>query len=110
MSPDTTTDACYRDLIEAGLIRSLEKIDAIDRLLHDRPLPFDDLCRMVSAELHIACKQIKGRLDPARPLIIFADHGFRLDPKGERYVHGGDSTLERVVPVLYLDVFDSEQP
>ena len=39
---------------------------------------------------------------PATPLLVFADHGFRIAPDGRSYVHGGSSTLERTVPVLHL--------
>jgi hypothetical protein len=41
-------------------------------------------------------------LDPAIPVAIFGDHGFRLDREGKEFVHGGRSTLERIVPVLLL--------
>jgi len=35
-------------------------------------------------------------------VVIFGDHGFRLAPDGRGFVHGGGSTLERLVPVLNL--------
>jgi hypothetical protein len=84
--------------------RPLEKIDVVDELLHRRSLRFDELCSLALAELRIALGRVRDRLDPQRALVVFADHGFRLDPDdGRRWSHGGASTLERVVPVLRLD-------
>jgi hypothetical protein len=102
VSSQSTTDACYRQLIEADFRERLEKINRIDSLLHDRYLPFDDFCRVAIAELAIACKVATTRLDAGHPLVVFADHGFRIAPDGRSYCHGGDSALERLVPVLHL--------
>ena len=102
-SEHTTTSACYADLLDAGLGRAFEKTDVIDALVHERFLPFDDLCRIAIAELHAAARRIRPRLDQGRPLVIFADHGFRLAADGRRYEHGGPSMLERIVPLLLLD-------
>jgi len=99
---DTTTDACYRHLAEAGLARELVKINVLDALLHERRDPFDDLARIAAAELRGAYRRVAGRFDPSRPLMVFADHGFRLARDGRGYGHGGSSTLERVVPVIRL--------
>lgn len=99
---ETTTDACYRRLIESGTVKRFEKIDAVDALLHERPCDFDDLASLAMAELRVACRRLARRLDPGMPLVVFADHGFRLDGEGRRYVHGGSSTLERLVPVIGL--------
>ena len=88
--------------MRGGFNRALQKIDAVDALLHTSFLPFDDLCRFVLAELHLACKKILARLDPSRPLLVFADHGFRIAPDGRSYTHGGSSALERLVPLLKL--------
>lgn len=99
----TTTDACYRDLIAAGLTRELVKIDAIDELLHTRDDPFDILVQLAATELQAAWRRVAARFDQRRPIVVFADHGFRLDRAGRRHVHGGASTLERVVPILRLD-------
>lgn len=104
VSPRTTTGAFYQQLLDEGHARSLEKIDAVDTLLHERFLPFDDLAHLAVAELRAACKAMRRRLDPGQPLLIFADHGFRLAPDGKSYRHGGASTLERVVPVWCLAV------
>ena len=41
---------------------------------------------------------------------MFSDHGFRMDAEGRSYCHGGDSTLERLVPVMTLRVQDSGDP
>jgi hypothetical protein len=54
------------------------------------------------AELAIACRATRSRLDPRLPLVIFADHGFRLSADGRSYRHGGTSTLEQLVPILHL--------
>lgn len=102
VSKETTTEACYRQLIEAGIRHPLEKINCVDSILHERFLPFVDLHHLVVAELRIACNKLEKRLDAGRPLVIFADHGFRLARDGNSYQHGGASVLERTVPVLRL--------
>jgi hypothetical protein len=43
---------------------------------------------------------MRSELDTSRPLVVFADHGFRLAEDGRAFVHGGNSTLERLVPVI----------
>lgn len=103
VSARTTTDACYRTLLDAGINHSFEKLNVIDELIHGGLTPFADLEALAATELRIATKTMLARLDPGRPLLLFADHGFRISVDGEEYTHGGDSTLERVVPVWYLD-------
>jgi hypothetical protein len=98
----TTTDALYRELASAGIQHPLEKVNAVDTLLHERFPSFDDLARLAAAELRIACRGLARRLDAARPLLVFADHGFRIAAGGTSYMHGGGSTLERLVPVWLL--------
>jgi hypothetical protein len=98
----TTTDAFHRQLVEVGFQQKLEKINVVDALVHGKFLPFDDFARMAMAELAIACRSVRSRLDPCQPLVVFSDHGFRIAPDGRSYVHGGDSTLEQLVPVLYF--------
>ena len=98
----TDTDAFFAHLLERGINHPLEKINALDRLLHDRNLPFADLERMADAEIRAAARSVAARLDPARSLRLFADHGFRISQDGRNYEHGGDSTLERVVPLLSM--------
>lgn len=102
VSESTTTDAWLGSLAEAGLSHPLEKINVLDRLIHESSEDFEDLCRLASAQLEIALKKIVPRLDRRKALLLFADHGFRLSPDGRRWIHGGDSTLERLVPVLKL--------
>lgn len=102
VSTTTTTDACYRQLVEAGFNQRLEKINVIDTLLHERFLSFDDFSRLSAAELHVACGRLREKLDPGAPLVVFADHGFRISPDGGSYSHGGSSTLERLVPFLSM--------
>ncbi|TMQ07603.1 MAG: hypothetical protein E6J91_35120 [Deltaproteobacteria bacterium] len=102
VSSRTTTDDFYRRMLDSALQHKFEKVNAIDELLHTRTLRFDELCALAIAELRIALGRVRDRLDPSRPLIVFADHGFRLDAEGRKWRHGGPSTLERVVPVMHL--------
>lgn len=102
VSTTTTTDACYSAMAARGINHAFRKIDAIDHLLHERFLDFDDLCRVAIAELHAAIRPLRGGFDGTRPLLVFADHGFRIAPDGKSYRHGGPTTLERVVPILTL--------
>jgi hypothetical protein len=98
----TTTDAFYRELLNTDQPLRFEKINIIDEQLHARFLPFDDLCQIVIAELAIAIKNKQHLFDPGLPLMISADHGFRIAKNGKSYQHGGASTLERVIPVINL--------
>jgi len=95
VEPETTTARYWSRLAEEGLDHALLKIDAVDRLLHERSLDLAELERLAAAELRVALDRLADRLDPGAPLLVFADHGFRLDPKGDRFVHGGPSVLER---------------
>ncbi|MBI4584802.1 MAG: type II toxin-antitoxin system HicA family toxin [Planctomycetes bacterium] len=93
-----------RDLPKgAGFNQPIEKINCLDALLHQRFVRFEDLCRLGAAELGLAMKKVMPRLDPGRPLLLFADHGFRIGPDGDSFQHGGPSALERIVPVLRLE-------
>ncbi len=96
----TTTERFFADLAAAGVVHRLTKVNCVDRLLHERQLSFADLERLAAAELEVALRRVE--LDPARGLLVVADHGFRLDADGYTFVHGGASTLERVVPVIVL--------
>ena len=98
----TTTSHWYEELVAAGHHRKLEKINVVDTLLHERMLPFADMCDLVLAELRAACKPVRARFDPQQSLLIFADHGFRIASDGRAFCHGGDSLLERIVPVWRL--------
>jgi hypothetical protein len=98
----TTTSHWYEELVAAGHHRKLEKINVVDTLLHERMLPFADMCDLVLAELRAACKPVRARFDPQQSLLIFADHGFRIAGDGRAFSHGGDSLLERIVPVWHL--------
>ncbi len=98
----TTTSDFFGRLADGLAPHACEKVDAVDRLLHERSLELDDLARVALAELRPALAQVARRLDATRPVVVLADHGFRLDPEGRAWVHGGPSTLERVVPVLRL--------
>jgi len=98
----TTTEGFYRQLADAGLDHALEKVDAVDELLHERTPAFEDLCRLARAELEVAFGRMRKILGPGGRLLLFGDHGFRLTPDGKGWQHGGDSSLERIVPVIEL--------
>ena len=98
----TTTDGLYRALAGAGIQHPLEKINCVDSILHARFEPLDVLSRLIVAELQIACNPIRPRIDASSSLLIFGDHGFRVSKDGRAFQHGGDSALERVVPVFRL--------
>jgi len=103
----TTTRGWLQHLAAAGINHSYVKVDSIDRLLHESSLPFDDLERVALATLraelrpHLESRELQPQSAGGR-LVVFADHGFRLDGEGRRWVHGGDSALERLVPVIDL--------
>jgi len=99
----TTTDAFYRSLAEAGRMRPLHKIDAVDQRIHGRLDTFAELVCVCEAELDIAFRRLRPRLDPTASIVVLADHGFRLEFEGRGYEHGGPSTLERIVPIWRLE-------
>ncbi|HVS62293.1 MAG TPA: DUF6079 family protein [Thermoanaerobaculia bacterium] len=99
----TTTRGWLQHLAAAGINHPYLKVDAIDRLLHESSLPFDDLERVAIATLRAELRPHLASLKSADRLVVFADHGFRLDPQGRRWVHGGDSALERLVPIIDLE-------
>lgn len=100
--PPTTTESCLAALAAEGVNRPLHKLGGVDRLLHERTCAFSDIQRLVAAELDVALRQLGKRLDASQPLLLFADHGFRLAADGRGYVHGGFSTLECVVPLIEM--------
>lgn len=101
-SERSSTDAFYRSLLDGAVKKSFLKINAVDTLVHQRRISLGDLERLARAELEVAFRRVLPELNPEEPLVLFADHGFRLDPEGRTFVHGGSSTLERVVPVIGL--------
>lgn len=103
VSPDTTTDGCYRELLNNGVNHFFEKIDVIDQMIHNRTLHFPELTELAATELKLALHRTRRHLDANRPLLVFSDHGFRLAADGMKYEHGGTSTLERTVPVFVLE-------
>ena len=105
VSTETTTEAFYAGLIEAGIQKRLEKIDGIDDLIHERKCSPCELVKLARAELEISFRRLAQRFDPAKPLLMFGDHGFRLRTDGSGFTHGGTSTLERLVPVLKFDPY-----
>ncbi len=102
VSSRTTTGQFYLDLLERVSGKVLEKIDALDALLHSHQGSFQDFMKRAMVELELTCRQTAKKLDPARGIVVFGDHGFRLAPEGRGFTHGGRSTLERIVPVFLL--------
>ncbi|CAM2067882.1 DUF6079 domain-containing protein [Sulfidibacter corallicola] len=100
VSPSTTTDAFYQLLADLDPGRGFIKRDFVDHLVHEFSGDFRDLEARVVAELKIAWTGLREKLDRTRPVLVFADHGFRFDEDDSRLEHGGDSTLERLVPLL----------
>lgn len=98
----TTTDAFYRSLLSSHDDLQFIKINVIDEQIHQRFLDFNDLQKIIITELSIAIKNKINQFDVNRPLMISADHGFRISADGRSYQHGGPSTLERVIPVIHL--------
>ncbi len=103
VSEKTTTDAFYRSLLNNNDKLKFIKINTIDEQIHRRFPGFNDLKKIIKTELSIAIKYKISELDVTRPLMISADHGFRISENGTAYLHGGSSTLERVIPVLRLN-------
>ena len=101
VSPVTDTASFYEDLARDNPQKAFEKLDVVDQLVHSFKGDFPDLEKRVRLELEIACGKLKG-LDPARDLLIFADHGFRINQQGDGFAHGGASTVERLVPVIRM--------
>ena len=102
VSGDTTTDGCYRQLLNDEINHPFEKCNTIDELIHRSTLPFDDLVKLAETELEISLTALLPKLDPKKDLVIFSDHGFRLSRDGRRYEHGTGSVLERIVPVWHF--------
>jgi hypothetical protein len=103
VSERTSTNAFYLGLIGRDFKKAFEKIDAVDALIHERKLSLPELARLARAELEISFKRLAVKLDRALPILVFGDHGFRMRFDGGGFVHGGPSTLERIVPVINLD-------
>ncbi|VAW84081.1 hypothetical protein MNBD_GAMMA16-715 [hydrothermal vent metagenome] len=101
-SEKTTTDEFYRSLLNTDNDLRYIKLNCIDEQIHQRFLEFDDLKKVVVAELSIAIKNIIGQLQTDQELIVSGDHGFRISSDGKHYQHGGASTLERVIPFVVL--------
>lgn len=96
----TTTDSFWGELAAGAVDHPMEKVDVIDRLLHERREPLPDLARLAVAELQVALRRIRPRLADSCCLAVFADHGFRRAGRGRGWSHGGGSELERTVPIL----------
>jgi hypothetical protein len=102
VSSQTSTDQFYGELLNREFKKPFIKINAIDTLLHTRKASFNELTQLALAELKIELKRVRQTLDPAQPLLLFGDHGFRLSPDGFSFTHGGPSTLERLALVCHL--------
>ena len=110
VSSSTSTGPFYQRLIDDGFKKSFHKIDAVDQLVHSRGADLAALSRLVNAELEIALKRLREQLNPAQPILIFGDHGFRISSDGTHFTHGGPSTLERLTPTFLLAPISSEAP
>ena len=102
VSARTTTDAWYTTLAENKISKHFEKINTIDQLIHERRETYADFERLAAVELGVALRRVASRLKRDRPLLIFADHGFRMAADGSGLEHGGSSTLERLVPAIEM--------
>jgi hypothetical protein len=102
VSERTSTEGFYLTMLAQDFKKSFEKINAVDALVHERKLSLPELARLARAELEIAFKRLMPRLDSSKPMLVFGDHGFRLDPDGTGFIHGGASTLERLTPLFLL--------
>ncbi|MCI0446824.1 DUF6079 family protein [bacterium] len=105
VSLESSTDAFYRSLLNGNLKKSFQKLNTIDELIHNRNLDFSSMVKLARTELEIGFKKIVADLDTSQKVIILADHGFRLNPEGTAFSHGGPSTLERLIPILTLVTF-----
>ncbi len=101
VSPTTTTEAFYQQLIESHPGVPFEKFNGLDRLIHEER-DFEELIQRAQVELELGFKKISKRLDPSEELLIFGDHGFRLTQDGKQFGHGGSSTPERLVLAVHL--------
>jgi hypothetical protein len=100
-SPSTTANF-YQQLTDERHQHSFEKINCLDDKIHHSFLPYEDLMNVVKAELKFSIKQCLTKMEANQPLLIFADHGFRIDKSGKKYSHGGSTTIEQVTPYFYL--------
>ncbi len=97
----TSTDEFYKGVLQSDGLE-FTKINTIDEQIHQRFLDFTNLQKVVVTELSIAIKNKLHKFDSDKPLMVCADHGFRISADGKSYQHGGSSTLERVIPVIWL--------
>jgi hypothetical protein len=96
------TNAFYEGLIGAGFKKRFFKINQLDQLIHASDPNLVDLEKRVRAELEVQGRKLASQLNPQQPLLVFADHGFRLSSDGRSFTHGGSSTLERIVPLFRM--------
>ncbi|NOZ93657.1 MAG: ATP-binding protein, partial [Acidobacteria bacterium] len=78
VEPETTTARYWSRLAEEGLDHPMLKLNAVDRLLHERRLELGELERLAAAELGVGLGRLTASLNAGRPVLVFADHGFRL--------------------------------
>jgi hypothetical protein len=103
LTPEQTlNDTPYTGWIPDNSNATLEKVDVIDALIYGRQLSFADMIRLVGREMEAALLRAASVLDPTKPLVISGDRGFRLAPDGQSFSHDGNSTLERITPLLLL--------
>ena len=103
VSIPTNTETFFRDLADSGVNKEIYKRNVVDDKVHEGNGNFTDLEKRIDIELEITCRKLVPQLPQSQPILIFADHGFRLNPEGNGFQHGGDSTLETVVPLFRLE-------
>jgi hypothetical protein len=105
ISSTTTTSSFWNEIVSHKWKKKFYKLDVFDKLLHEKTV-FEEIVNVGFAEFEVACKNLNKKLDPVKPILIFSDHGFRLSSSGKKFIHGGNSTLERTVPLIELKVVD----
>lgn len=95
----TSTDQFYRCLLELRAGKAINKVNAIDTLIHSES-QYGDILQKLGGLVGAALRKKNQEFDTTLPILVFGDHGFRLSRDGRSFYHGGPSTLERIVPVL----------
>nr|WP_279382559.1 DUF6079 family protein [Acanthopleuribacter pedis] len=98
----TTTSAFYDELVTHAPGQRHQKIDVIDQRVHLADDDFAALEKRVAAEVEVALTGL-APWEGDRPLLIFADHGFRCREDGGGFGHGGATTLERLIPLMTFE-------
>lgn len=104
-----------RDLWTSGPPISVAVATGVDERLHRTSVELAAMLAEATVALGRRVVPSLAALPPAVPLVLLADHGFRENrswgrgPEG-RYVHGGTSLEECVIPVVVFDAIVSSGP